>query len=524
MLGAQPGRAVAGPVGPPGRAGADVGAHRAAHARHHGGDRARSPGEADQAGVEVAVEVEEAVGVGLGVHPVEQPGGVERARRGRAASAASRTAQVSSSSRSWTTSPTDDAAGGHVQAQRQARGRRRGRRRSPRRPRAPSPSRCARRRAPRARGWPRAPRAGRSPSCSASARSPGRPAARASAGPPPARPRRARGRAGGYACRVHGRQRIWTWSGPHALRCGLTTKDLRRPVPALSAPSAVPQDPLRAAHHHGPDQRRSPMRIALFITCLADALFPDVGKATVRCWSGSATRSCSRPAQTCCGQMHVNTGYQREALPLVRHSSRPSTAVRGDRRAVRVLRRVGAPPARDGGPPGRATRRWRGGPRRSRRAPTSCPSCSSTCSASTTSARTTRTGSPTTRPATRCGCCGSATSRCGCCATVRGHRPRRAARGGPVLRLRRHVRGQERRHVDRDARRQDAQRAGDRRRGASPPATRSCLMHIGGGLARLRGHGPHRESGCHLAEILAVAGRSRDHRGRARGRDRGSPS
>jgi L-lactate dehydrogenase complex protein LldE len=23
--------------------------------------------------------------------------------------------------------------------------------------------------------------------------------------------------------------------------------------------------------------------------------------------------------QTCCGQMHVNTGYQRQALPLIRH-------------------------------------------------------------------------------------------------------------------------------------------------------------------------------------------------------------
>ena len=30
-------------------------------------------------------------------------------------------------------------------------------------------------------------------------------------------------------------------------------------------------------------------------------------------------RWCSRQAQTCCGQMHVNTGYRREALPLVRH-------------------------------------------------------------------------------------------------------------------------------------------------------------------------------------------------------------
>ena len=39
------------------------------------------------------------------------------------------------------------------------------------------------------------------------------------------------------------------------------------------------------------------MRTALFITCLADALFPDVGKATVQCWSGSARTWNSRPSR-----------------------------------------------------------------------------------------------------------------------------------------------------------------------------------------------------------------------------------
>ena len=48
---------------------------------------------------------------------------------------------------------------------------------------------------------------------------------------------------------------------------------------------------------------------------------------------------------------------------------------------------------------------------------------------------------------------------------VSGHRPGDAAGCGGLLRLRRHVRGQERRHLDRDAGRQDAQRAGHRRRG-----------------------------------------------------------
>ena len=61
------------------------------------------------------------------------------------------------------------------------------------------------------------------------------------------------------------------------------------------------------------------MRIALFITCLADTLFPDVGKATVAMLERLGHEVVFPAAQTCCGQMHVNTGYQREALPLVRH-------------------------------------------------------------------------------------------------------------------------------------------------------------------------------------------------------------
>ncbi|HSK26893.1 MAG TPA: (Fe-S)-binding protein, partial [Jiangellales bacterium] len=60
------------------------------------------------------------------------------------------------------------------------------------------------------------------------------------------------------------------------------------------------------------------MRIALFVTCLADTLFPSVGRATVSLLERLGHQVAFPPAQTCCGQMHVNTGYQREALPLVR--------------------------------------------------------------------------------------------------------------------------------------------------------------------------------------------------------------
>ena len=61
------------------------------------------------------------------------------------------------------------------------------------------------------------------------------------------------------------------------------------------------------------------MRIALFVTCLADTLFPSVGQSTVQLLERLGHRVEFPEAQTCCGQMHINTGYARDALPLVRH-------------------------------------------------------------------------------------------------------------------------------------------------------------------------------------------------------------
>src|ERR1700754_4787634 len=60
------------------------------------------------------------------------------------------------------------------------------------------------------------------------------------------------------------------------------------------------------------------MRVALFITCLADTLFPDVGRATVAVLERLGHEVVFPEEQTCCGQMHANTGYRREAIPLVR--------------------------------------------------------------------------------------------------------------------------------------------------------------------------------------------------------------
>ncbi|MEU4745718.1 (Fe-S)-binding protein [Actinosynnema sp. NPDC023658] len=61
------------------------------------------------------------------------------------------------------------------------------------------------------------------------------------------------------------------------------------------------------------------MRVALFVTCLVDGLFPDVGKATVRLLERLGHEVVVPSAQTCCGQMHINTGYPGQALPVIRN-------------------------------------------------------------------------------------------------------------------------------------------------------------------------------------------------------------
>jgi L-lactate dehydrogenase complex protein LldE len=60
------------------------------------------------------------------------------------------------------------------------------------------------------------------------------------------------------------------------------------------------------------------MRVSLFITCFNDTLFPETGRATVRLLERLGHSLDFPLEQTCCGQMHFNTGYQREALPLAR--------------------------------------------------------------------------------------------------------------------------------------------------------------------------------------------------------------
>ena len=63
------------------------------------------------------------------------------------------------------------------------------------------------------------------------------------------------------------------------------------------------------------------MRIALFVTCLADAFFPNVGIATVTLLERLGHTVEFPSAQSCCGQLHANSGYARPARALERRTT-----------------------------------------------------------------------------------------------------------------------------------------------------------------------------------------------------------
>lgn len=60
------------------------------------------------------------------------------------------------------------------------------------------------------------------------------------------------------------------------------------------------------------------MQVALFATCLVDALFPHAGRATVALLERLGHDVLLPGGQTCCGQMHINSGYPQQSLGLIR--------------------------------------------------------------------------------------------------------------------------------------------------------------------------------------------------------------
>ncbi len=73
-----------------------------------------------------------------------------------------------------------------------------------------------------------------------------------------------------------------------------------------------------AGNRFGNPVSAEPRTTALFVTCLVDQLFPEVGEAAVRLLEGCGRRVAFPAAQTCCGQPAFNMGYAGEARRLAR--------------------------------------------------------------------------------------------------------------------------------------------------------------------------------------------------------------
>ena len=58
------------------------------------------------------------------------------------------------------------------------------------------------------------------------------------------------------------------------------------------------------------------MRVALFATCIGDTLFPDAARGCVEVLERLGHDVEFPAEQTCCGQMHLNSGYRDEAEKL----------------------------------------------------------------------------------------------------------------------------------------------------------------------------------------------------------------
>jgi L-lactate dehydrogenase complex protein LldE len=61
------------------------------------------------------------------------------------------------------------------------------------------------------------------------------------------------------------------------------------------------------------------MRVSLFITCLVDQLYPNVGEAMVATLRRLGVTVDFNPLQTCCGQVAFNSGYRPEARSMAEH-------------------------------------------------------------------------------------------------------------------------------------------------------------------------------------------------------------
>ena len=60
-------------------------------------------------------------------------------------------------------------------------------------------------------------------------------------------------------------------------------------------------------------------RVSLFVTCLVDLLYPQVGEATVRLLRAQGVEVDFPASQTCCGQPAFNSGFEEDARRVARN-------------------------------------------------------------------------------------------------------------------------------------------------------------------------------------------------------------
>ncbi len=75
----------------------------------------------------------------------------------------------------------------------------------------------------------------------------------------------------------------------------------------------------------------APIRASLFVTCIIDQIYPEVGEAATRVLRRLGVDLDFPTSQTCCGQPAFNSGYWRDAKPLARRTLR---TFEGDRYVV----------------------------------------------------------------------------------------------------------------------------------------------------------------------------------------------
>ncbi|GAB4480769.1 MAG: (Fe-S)-binding protein [Anaerolineales bacterium] len=73
-----------------------------------------------------------------------------------------------------------------------------------------------------------------------------------------------------------------------------------------------------------------PETVQLFITCIIDTLYPEIGKAVVKVLNRVGKKVEFPPGQTCCGQPAFNAGLRAQARPIAMHTIKTFERTHGD--------------------------------------------------------------------------------------------------------------------------------------------------------------------------------------------------